>query len=898
MDLTGELLSKLDTKRSLRLESPFDAESLRAAPYLEAAAVLHHFNPDTLEPTRQAGQKADPRRLLRQKIAPAAGRLNEGLVTLRLEPRREALRRLGSREAMQKALKANPGRPGTPLQSAWESFLSTGLFPDLESLGYHALSDQCQILRWVEGILPDLPDSSELNRLLQRKSALGSFEHLVIDNFTGRKREIDLLREHIGVFPPATRLDAVRRQISAWIMMPARPVLAIHGPGGIGKSALVGRILWEHSQSHETTRLPFAYLAFDQPTLRIESPFTLLVEAAAQFELQQSAPGESLPQFRSAVHSYRDELDHVRTGARKSSSRQRRIADVDLIEQRLFQSFADLLRAVGRRSDLQDTVEAPLLFALDSFEEVHYRDRESLGRFWRMLGIIQDQYPPLRVLISGRAPVSELLDDRSRLREVELRELDVADRITLLERLGVTDLSLATSVASQLGGNPLSLRMAADLVRSDPAAITPNGIEGLTTRTWILFKVDAGVIQGQLYRRILAHIHDDKVRLLAHPGMVLRRVDPGVILHVIAPTCGVDVPDMHEALRLFEELRREHALVKEESDALVYRPDIRSVMLRLLQQDRFEQVRKLHRAAVVYYTDQEGSEARSEELYHRLMLGEDESRTLDNRWIPGIESSLARSLDEYPVRGKVWLASHMNLEVSRQDFTRASIQEWERNVTRKVQQLLSLLDIEGALHLLSERTERSDNSPLFALESKTHMLRNDLDAAWRTLERGVEQVTLSGNGGRLAELWWLQSQIALLQQNPSRAEELLRRAETALQGSSSPIPLIQVLCQRLLIHSENPETLSEAIHGIRYRLDRACECLDDASAYSATEIVSLAARLLEEEFPRTAKHLVQFLGSSALLSMSPNLTSENLQGLDEYRESWELDSDAPLEAMA
>ncbi len=904
-DVTSKLLKRYESKRAERPSVGVQDRDPQLWSYRQAAAVLHCFHPETLRPLDPKLRHPRPRLLLFDDIVSAAGGRASRLFTLNPEVRRQALRQFPSREAMRAALQANPDRPQTPLQRMWEAYLLKGSVPPPETLGYRQLTYLCQILSWLDGADKNLPAQDKVADLTRRRSVLAGFEHLVSSDFTGRVNELDMLRGHIGALPSATGVRAFVSHVADWLMASRKPILALHGPGGIGKSALIGRLLLEQAQAEPHARIPFAYLAFDQPTLRIDKPFTLLVETAAQFEQQFPEHAERIDLFHQSVRDYRDGRGALGERRKVSVSRSARIGEVRELDRSLYLDFAHLLKAISKRRHDGVMVQSPVLLALDTFEEVQYRDRESLSGFWDMLAIIHEAYRPFRVLISGRA-LAAGTERMAHVVEVrELAELPLEDRVTLLGRLGVSDDAMARVVAEQVGGNPLSLRLAANVLASDPDAITPKGIKDLSTRKWLFFQVDQQIIQGRLYRRILDHIHDENVRKLAHPGMVLRRVSPEVIMEVLAPLCRIPIKGMDEAERLFEELRSEHALVQAgEEGTLVYRPEIRQAMIRLLEQDKFGEVRELHRAAVAFYSGKSETSARAEEMYHRLVLDEDPPWVLDDRWTEGIEQSVAASLDEYPDRAKAWLASRMSLEVPRSVFAAADVAEWERNITRKVQQALSHLEVEWALELLAERTERSEASPLFALEAKAHLLGKNLVGAWDVLERGIERVSDSTNRGRLAELFWLQAQVALLRNDPQTADRLLARAEHSIENGDSPIPLMHVLCQRLLLRAKLPADYPESAAELRPRLNGACERLDESAAFSAPFVVGLAVSALGKEFPKTAERLGSFISfngrpSGDLSSFSSDqLTSENLQGLEEYREQWELGSEPTADEAA
>ena len=906
-DVTRALLDRYKAKRSTREEPLPGAIDERRRAYRQAAAVLHRFSAETLQPRGGRLEGESPRLILFSDVDRVTGEAGEVLFHLKPDVRRNALGELLTRAAMLETLEANPQRLKTRLQETWEEYLRSGTLPDLATLRYADLTNVCQIVGWMEDLDDSLPRSSEVLELARQKSVFSSFEHLVDSRFTGRTAELKRLREHIGALPDKASAMSVQRQLQAWVGGKRKAILAIHGPGGIGKTALIGTLLLDHAEANPKARIPFAYLAFDQPSLRIETPFTILVEAASQFELQWPEHRTAIEEFRADVRRVREQRSDLGDRRKLAASRGERIDEVQRLDNTLYVSFAKAIRTLAKRPLDKKTVQVPVLLVLDTFEEVQYRDRESLSGLWRMLAAIQREYEPFRVIISGRGAV-EVADSKTKVEQFALPELSLPDRLTLLRRLGVTDPAMMDVVAQQVGGNPLSLRLAANLITSYPTEIGPSGIADLTTKKWLLFRAGEEVIQGQLYRRILAHIHDESVARLAHPGMVLRRVTPEVILEVLAPVFLSSVRELPpeqqvpEAKRLFEMLKAENALVTMDLEgALVYRPEIRRSMVRLLEQDRLAEVRTLRRAAIDYYSRGEGVSARAEEMYHRLALGEDDFPLLDTRWLPGIEQSIAASVDEYPPRVQAWLASRMDLEVPREVFENAATADWERNIARKVQRALSYRGVKEALALLGERKDRTPASPIFALEVKAHLLEEDYEDAARVVEAGIARVADSNNRGRLAELFWLQSQVALLRGNAAAADQALSRAEQAIEGAHNPLPVIHVLAHRLLLRQEIPGKYDETPSALRLRLDRACARLDDATAYSAEFVIRLAATLLGDEYPRTRDRLGEFVEDTASLegldeAQANPLTSENLQGLDEYREAWEREAEPTSEA--
>lgn len=877
-------------------EANLDLSEVRRS-YHRAAAVLDCFTFPGLMPADAAATTQDARSLLFDDVVPVAGGDSGPRYTLKLELRRAALKEMRTRGAMAIALESNPDRLLTPLQNLWELYVASGELPPLDDLSFDEAAQVCQLISWLDGLDPKLPPLELAERRLRRQSVYASFEHLVVRDFVGRAGELAMLRDHVGTLPPSRGFAAAVVQLLEWGGLSPKPILMLHGVGGIGKSALIGRLLWEHAEVDDQARFPFAYLAFDQPWLRVDAPHTMLTEAAAQLELQ-------FPQHRAAFHAFRDRVLHFRDSRgslhRGRASISTRVSQGTLgntYDNALFSAFADLLHVLGRRTVQRRTVEAPVVLVFDTFEEVQYRDREVLGRFWRMLDRLQEHYKPLRAIVCGRAAVSSLPMNAPKMREERLAELETPDRILLLQRLGVQDARIAEAIAGQVGGNPLTLRLAANVATNEQEQVGIKGIDSLVTRRLLFLQLDETLIQGQLYQRVLNHIHDERVRSLAHPGMVLRRIDPMIILEVLAPVCLPQLRSFEEAVAVFEELKREHTLVWVDTrdDALVYRADIRSALLRLLERDRLPEVRRLRRAAIAYYEKQEGDIARGEELFHRLALGEDEPWVLDSCWDDSARPALASSLDEFSDPMKAWLASRMSLEVPRSVFRSVDLSQWERNTTRKVQLAIADGQPEVARTLLAERDERSPASPLYALEAKLLMDRPAwLTAAADVLERGISSVTSTSNRGRLAELFWLRAQLCLTPPNsdPAGCDASLAEAQRAIERASNPVPLLHVVGQRLLLRRDYPKVVSAAREALEHTLAGVCERLSVEQVHAAGIAAALAWTLIEERLYPKAKHRLEpALGSfKSHLEFAFDLLAEDLQGLDEYREPWELEA--------
>lgn len=869
MDSTSQLLANYREQLSLSQQTNAGviAKDEELDSYLSAAAVLSTLMPEKLHPLDPRFDNGNVRLILFDHIINAPGGISEGLFTLKPSSRKSALEKLSTREVMLEALDANPQRIGDSLQLQWEDFLKSGSLGGLEDLSYHELMNADQITLW-------LPESFGLNKsrlliseLLKVKSMMLDFEHLCTSDFTGREVELQRLRLHSN-----------QNHV---------PILSIYGPGGIGKSALIGRFLSE-SVNLEVNFGFFSYLAFDQASLRIEAPYTILAEVVHQFGNQHPGMESYTKDFFHAVDLFRNKQGTILNKSVGFETRAERLGTIVEGEEEIYFQFSRLIGTLRRKL----LNYGSFVVVLDTFEEVQYRDRESLGKFWGMLEFLSEQDSCPSFIIAGRTSAAHFQLGNWLYEEMNLEQLNQQDQLLLLERLGVSDSRAADFIAKKVGGNPLSLKLAANLFKKHANGYQDD-LSGFADGQ-LSFHIDEEMIQGQLYRRLLDHIHDEKVRILAHPGMVLRLISPELILEVLARVCKIEVEDIHEATILYEKLKEEHTLVRTSDTGLLqYRPEVRSAMIRLLTQDRYAEVRAIHREAVHYYRYKNSDlvPQRAEELYHRLVLGSDSYQLLDERWLQGIEQSITANLEEYGDRIRIWLASRLSLEVSRGIFLDAEVEDWERNITRKIKQSLLSADIQNSMSLLRERSERSENSPLFALEAKVAMVANELNHAQVVILEGLERLAPSGNRGRIAELYWLEAQVYLYRSQYRKMDQSLAKAEQSIKNAISKIPLIQIISHRIMLRQNYFTNHKDNLNELRSKLNTALFQIDSSVPYYLAFIPRLGAGLLEKEYPKTLERLSQYVDMKEDYEVTYDiLGTESLRGLEEYREEWEEDN--------
>ena len=796
--LTADMiLGQIGRLKSVETTDP-QAEALRRA-YRQAASVLAGLrNPDALRPIGGGGGPGEGRRLLANDLVPATGRKLQGSVMLRHEVRRQALSELGTRAAMQNALSANPDERTGPVQMKLEHYLQDNVDP-LETMSGEELEETLQVLLWLDGILDKLPDINDVRNRLREFTFMKPFEVLAGDAvFCGRQDEIDDLREFVGVLPPESLLKRMTGGIYNWLKPDARPALSVSGPGGVGKSALIARFVLEHARVPEAARFPYAYLDFDNPTLNVGDPMTLLTEIFRQLELQ-------FPRF-----------DKIR---KLDQFLQRQLEKLAKADESLEESDPGLSRVASVLADLLGILQLalgprPFLLVLDTFEEEQYRGEARAFPLWNVLARMQKSWPFLRVVISGRAPVRSLILAGKPPEVMQVGDLDHAAALGFLKQNGVTDPALAEALVKQVGGVPLSLKLAAALVVREEA--DENGLRDLKGKSVFWISAADDVIQGQLYDRILDHIHNRQVAQLAHPGLVLRRITPEVILKILREPCGLLVDTIQDAQMLFDELRKETSLVSydDAQGALLHRTDLRRMMLKFLVQKAPAQVRQIHELAEQWYGSQKGKQARCEELYHRLQLGESVHQQLftDSDIFASIQASIA----ELPFESQARLAA-LGFEVDPVILRQSTREQSESYVAAKIEDLLpySPESLPQAAALLKETGVPKYDSPLFRANYRVAFQQGQSN--YKLIEDGLRLAAGTGNTGRILELLCEKAWASEIDGDNQSLTETLALLREYAERHDDRHSLVQYYSQayRLAVESKSVDQADDALLAIK-----------------------------------------------------------------------------------
>ncbi|NUT95961.1 MAG: ATP-binding protein, partial [Saccharothrix sp.] len=532
--------------------------------------------------------------------------------TMRSGPREETLARLAAEGAVTSALSEvasvptdEAGRTLRELAAAGRN----GARPLFRRFAREKRDDRAilQALTWVAPLGGRQGYLAEARRRAGLMAVRDSYANLLDMGVHGRDRELGVLRDFVcGAVDPAGPV----------------PVLAVTGVGGAGKSTLLAALVESYLDRQldgESEDGPVVVVIdFDRVVFRVNAELELSFEVTRQLGWASPVAGADFSALR---HQAREERRQVRTDLAVES------VETDVRTATGFEAEARVL------VDLHDLGRRTVVLVLDTFEEWQ-RDRPlsdvRRGRWndperhiqewiWRLrheMGL-----SGLRVVVSGRAPVSTM-DDLVMVPPVELGELDAPAAVRVITGFGV-DREAAEALADAVGGNPLALRVAARFYRKLSRAERRRFVAtAREPHPGLEDELRAAV----LYDRFLSHIRDDRVRRLAHPGLVLRRVTPELVRHVLAPHCSLGLGDGEED-GLVELLGDEVWLVGASADGLRHHPEVRRAVLRMMSGDpaQVDRVRAIHRAAADWYRSGRDSAlgedaARAEALYHLLML--------------------------------------------------------------------------------------------------------------------------------------------------------------------------------------------------------------------------------------------------------------------------------------
>lgn len=497
-----------------------------------------------------------------------------------------------------------------------------------------------------------------------------------------------------------SRLDAIAgpnfrgragelKTLRKWHADPSAGPMVITGIGGVGKSALVGK--FASGLPAETILL---WLDFDRADLAPDDPVSVLLILYGQLALQ--VDGFSIPS-----------LDEKSWPA----------------------SFAKL---GGRALRSRISGGPPPLLVLDGFEVAQHAPRHA--EIWSLLNRFLAKLPAIRVIVSGRAPVSGIALGGRDVQNINLTGLERKDARKWLLDAGVSNEKVLDRVVEISRGVPLILWLTVRwLDEGGKVADLPEDLP-------------KALVEGFLYERILDRVIDPSLKPLASDILVLRRLTQEMMPEVVDDR----MPPDTEPADVFARLSREMALVGEgDASAIVgpqviveagspvlrLRPELRAATLRLLETAASRRVMVIDRRAVSWYARHQtpGDDVGAAELvYHRLRTNDVDGA--EDAWTPGCAQYLVDAeaeLGRQSAEARSWL--RRKLEGGRVGST--SLLSWETDAVTRIRSLLGRGLITGVTKVLGERRDRSEGSPLTTYDAWTLWRRGDLEGARRPLRK-------------------------------------------------------------------------------------------------------------------------------------------------------------------
>ncbi|QXT34878.1 ATP-binding protein [Sphingomonas sanguinis] len=443
-------------------------------------------------------------------------------------------------------------------------------------------------------------------------------------------------------------LEDVDQSAIAWAAV-------VTGEPGVGKSALLAEFSRLH-RSYFGPGFPLLWFDFDRAALSTPTPQVLLEELARQI-------GFAVPYARWAVDAFLDQpgVDDERS-------------DGLLESQSLEAAREAVLWSRWRATVGQALDDVPLLLVFDTLEEVlvHRDGRAEQLAAWLRALFGESGMRRVRMVLAGRTDegqLSALLGAGSR--NLPLAELKPAPAARLLRDLlwsaRVETASIPVdALVERYGGNPLTLKMIARYVAAEGADGAGELLVDVGERRF------ASVIaQTVLYTRILRRIRtsDPDLEKVAYPGLVLRRVTPDLIRHVLAGPCGLGDVDEARASALFGALSEQVWLVdtRREPGAVRHRRELRRQMFQAMMAGQPALSLDIHRAASAYYEaggDRAltAREQRAEGIYHRAFVQPDAFGEAD---LAELRTMIGEDVADLPaeLRARIKFMSDRGLEV-------------------------------------------------------------------------------------------------------------------------------------------------------------------------------------------------------------------------------------------
>jgi hypothetical protein len=637
-----------------------DAYVFHERPAVIKAALLLTFDPETME------MEDEDRRFLEASCS----QLSETKWELNNEVRNKVLLALKER----KELHVNYTRFGvreekyTKEQSIFGAVLK-GWKIKLDELSVTELNVLFRVVSWVDGGGYDLPSRDSIRNTLDRLSLARKFGRQTA-NFKGREEELKALRDYVyGGLSSGQNLESY-------------PPMLVYGIGGIGKSTLIGRFLVKEAIQVKGTQLPFAYLDFDHPGLSISNPLALFAAGFRQIVAQFPAGEGEEALLENALGSLQATLARRNdSGVDEFGNRTKPVTKFssNVSIRSWEQILGDLSRRYLKRAkDNGWEPTSPILIVLDSFEEAQYRSGETVIRnFLEFLNSLTELLPNIRLLIVGR---SDLVVSPFNFRKLPVGDFDEAATLAYLEAVGVKDYDVRHLIQQRVGGNPLTLKLAAALVEKE-------GVGEKISLAEFAKGLAGTQVQELLVRRNIDHIRDPEVKQLALPGMLLRRIDTGVIQKVLAPICGLGKITEEKARSLYEGLQRVTFLIELLGGEIHFRRDLRIALRDEIWRKERGQCIALHREAADYYGNHTDDKGQAEHYYHVFQLNGKPGADADEVDWKRLRPFLEDALMELPPQAAAYLARQFSVRLPQEIMDKAGQEENDWSMIQRMEEV-------------------------------------------------------------------------------------------------------------------------------------------------------------------------------------------------------------------
>lgn len=508
-------------------------------------------------------------------------------------------------------------------------------------------------------IYTDEVNGLEAQLIYQRRQFFNQFEK-VTRNFVGRTDEIRKINNYIDWLPKSGFLQKITSSFKNVIGWHDKPPMLIKGIGGIGKSTLIAKVISDQNTKIKGKTLPFIYIDFDLPGFSISEPMTVLLEALRQIEIQNPSYEKLINQIKNQIAEMITDLDGKKIKTKFTAS-QRGV---------VFNSIQDIVD--NYNVEITKFKDTPILVVFDSFEEMQYRaTSEQLFSFFTFIQEVSELIPRIRPIFVGRAEIDGSFGGFT-FETLTLTEFDKDSASAYLERMKVNDSTTREFIYDNFGGIPLMLLLASNVYKKEQVDFQDK--EKIIGKKW-----------EYLVTRILGHIHNEKVKKIAIPGMLVRNISPEVILHILAGPTKICPIDIKESKLIFEELKKEAALITKsrDTDSFSFRQDLRMTCRNMILEKFSSEAAEIQENAKQYYQKYTEIEEKSKrdqyqaEYYYHLLKEGQIPEDLTQEVYVRLRSFLEQSIIELPVSSQIFIQSLNKSTVGEATLEKINTEEWQ-----------------------------------------------------------------------------------------------------------------------------------------------------------------------------------------------------------------------------